>query len=147
MSKTRYRWWGYVKAVIRAYPELSARLRELRAAGVSQHTGAPGGHTGGAGRPTEAIATRTLPAQEQKELDAVEAAMEATKRLPDGEARLRLIDLVFWRQSHTLSGAAQQLHISYRSARRRQAAFILLVGQNLGLVKKLAPKSQKDDVE
>ena len=28
MSKPRYRWWGYVKAVIRAYPALDKVMRE-----------------------------------------------------------------------------------------------------------------------
>lgn len=77
---------------------------------------------------------RTLPdRQEQRELDAVEAAIRETALLLDGSARLELIELVFWQRSHTLQGAAMQVHISYASARRKEAAFVYLVARNLGM--------------
>ena len=145
MSKPRYRWWGYVRAVIRAYPELSRRLAELRHSPVTARYG-PSGGAGGPTSPVERAAIRGLPHPEQREHDAVEAAIEQTKTLPDAAARLRLVDLVFWRQSHTLQGAAREVHLSYASAKRRQERFILLVAQNLGLAEKLSHQSQKTDV-
>lgn len=145
MSKPRYRWWGYVRAVIRAYPELSRRLAELRHTPVTARYG-PSGGAGGPTSPVERAAIRGLPHTEQREHDAVEAAIEQTRTLPDAAARLRLVDLVFWRQSHTLQGAAREIHVSPRTARRRLSEFICLVAQNLGLLEKLASKSQKTDV-
>lgn len=133
MSRPRYRWWGYVKAVIRAYPALSARLRDLQTPGVSQHPGEGNAAPGRAGRPTEALALRTLPRQEQRELEAVQEALFETAALPDGGARVKLIQMVFWRRSHTLEGAAQALHWSYGHAKRIQERFICQVAKNLGL--------------
>ncbi|MCC8063697.1 MAG: hypothetical protein LIO70_01265 [Clostridiales bacterium] len=74
MSKPRNKWWGYVRRVLYEYPrmrsELDALQAPLQASGVSG-----GGHASGTGRPAEALALRTLPdRQEQRELEAVEAA-------------------------------------------------------------------------
>jgi hypothetical protein len=101
----------------------------------------------GTGRPAEQAAMKLLPPQNQRELEAVKASVQETSRLPDGEERVRLIAMVFWRQSHTLAGAALELHMSYRSAQRRHNDFILLVGANLGLVEKMGHKSQENGVQ
>ena len=71
---------------------------------------------------------------EQREKAAVEAALEETEQLPDGETRLRLVGAVFFAQTHTLQGAAMRGNISYRTARRRQNEFILRVGKHMGLL-------------
>ena len=146
MSKPRERWWGYVRACIRAYPDLKAQTMELHQTQTTPRYGGSGG-SGGPSDPVAAAALRTLHPQEQRELEAVEAAIQETARLPDGETRLAIVDLVFWRQSHTLQGAADQVHLSYRSARRRQENFIRAVAKNMGLTEKLAPKSQPSVVK
>lgn len=146
MSKPRDRWWGYVRAVIRAYPELRARAKELQRTAITPRYGASGG-SGGPSDPVASAALRRLPPQEQREYEAVEQAIWETASLPDGAARVRIIDLVFWRQSHTLEGAAQAVHLSYRSAQRRQNAFIRLVAQQMGLTEKLGQESQKSVIE
>lgn len=146
MSKPRDRWWGYVRAVIRAYPELRANAKELQRTATTPRYGGSGG-SGGPSDPVASAALRRLPPQEQREYEAVEQALWETASLPDGAARVRIIDLVFWRQSHTLEGAAQAVHLSYRTARRRQNEFIRLVAEKMGLVERLAPQSQKAVVE
>ena len=70
---------------------------------------------------------------EQREKAAVEAALEETEKLPDGETRLRLVGAVFFAQTHTLQGAAMREHMSYNSAQRRLSQFITLAGEKLGL--------------
>ena len=146
MSKPRDRWWGYVRAVIRAYPELRANAKELQRTTITPRYGASGG-SGGPSDPVASAALRSLPPQERREYEAVEQALWETASLPDGAARVRIIDLVFWRQSHTLEGAAQAVHLSYRSAQRRQNALIRLVAQQMGLTEKLGQESQKSTVE
>lgn len=83
---------------------------------------------------TEDIAIRELPKINQREYDAVRKAIEKTEKLPTGAERLQLIDLVFFRRTHTLDGAAMQIHCSYRTARRYHADFIVLVAGYFGLV-------------
>lgn len=132
MSRPRYRWWGYVKAVIRAYPELLARYDALHSPSVTAGYGnlAPGA---GPGDPTGRTALRELPRQEQRELEAVQKAIEKTAALPAGRERLLVIDLVLFKKSHTLDGAAMQVPCSVVTAKRYHGDFVRLTAEKLGL--------------
>lgn len=138
MSKTRYKWWGYVKAVIRAYPDHCAALASMREQTMTAaYDVTPRG--GGPGKPVEALALRTLPREDQREYEAVMAAAQETKRLQDGADRMKLIGLVFWKQTHTLEGAAQACNVSYKTACRWHNAYIRAVAGELGLIEKSWP--------
>ena len=77
MSKPRYDWWGYVKGMIRRYPQLKEEYEELhRQAMRVDYSGMPRG--GGSHRATEDLALRALPASKQREFDAVRKAIEST---------------------------------------------------------------------
>nr|DAO39298.1 MAG TPA: hypothetical protein [Bacteriophage sp.] len=65
---------------------------------------------------------------------AVEDAVEETGQLADGAERLRLIDLVLWKRTHTLQGAALACYVSERTAQEWHRQFIRLVGQKRGLL-------------
>lgn len=69
-----------------------------------------------------------------RERDAVYAAIEQTKQRADGDEQLELIDLVFWRRTHTLAGAAMMIPCSERTARRWHTEFIRRVAKNYGLL-------------
>ena len=145
MSKPRKRWWGYVRRVLYDYPRLRAELDELQ---QPHHYGESVGHGSGISRQAEALALHTLPdPDDQRDLEAVEAALAAQTHHVNGGQTLRLVRMVFFHRSHTLEGAAHVLHISYMTARRRQDAFIWLVAEKMGLTEKLNPKSQKSGVE
>lgn len=101
MSKPRYSWWGYIKAVIRRYPS----LMDAEVSGIAL-----------------------------REKEAVRAAVEATERLDNGADRLMVVDLVFWRRTHTLEGAAMQVHVSLRTAQEYHRQFIRQVAKNIGLL-------------
>lgn len=107
MSKPRYKWWGYVRAMIRDYPNAAANRGKMRKGSVAF-----------------------------KELQAVEQAVRETQALPDGQLHLKLIGLVFWRDTHTLQGAARVCGASYSTAKRWVAAFILAVARAYGLMEK-----------
>lgn len=68
------------------------------------------------------------------ELAAVKDAIEETEQLVDGAERLRLIDLVLWKRTHTLQGAAMAVYVSERTAQEWHRQFIRLVGQKRGLL-------------
>lgn len=61
---------------------------------------------------------------------AVEKAIETTRQLHSGEERIRLANMVFFEQSHTMEGAGAALYISPRTAQRWHADFIREVGRN-----------------
>lgn len=89
---------------------------------------------------------RELPEINRKEMDAVREAIEETRNLKTGNERLKIIRLVFWDRSHTVTGAAMQIPCSDRTAREWHRDFIYLVAQKYGLIEKIAPKSQKNGV-
>lgn len=86
----RKAWWGYIREILKRYPEEC----------------------------------------EEYEKTAVEKAMAETGARPNGEHKLRLITLVFFDQTHTLSGAAYEIGLGYITARRWQQEFIRCVARN-----------------
>ena len=113
MSKPRYRWWGYIKSIIRNYPALEGRYCQ----GTSL-----------------------------KERMAVQRSIEQTERMENGKERLQVVDLVFFKQTHTLEGAAMMVPCHYETARHWHSDFIKLVAQNLACWSNTHLKSQTLDV-
>ena len=151
MSRPRYKWWGYVKNMIRAYPGLRKEYDDLHRQSITANmSGMPGG--GAASRGTENIALKELPKAKQMEYDAVRKAIAVTEKMKNGSERLKIINLVFWKNSHTLQGAAMAIPVSYETAVEYHRDFIMIAayfrelvdGENLAGIQKLALKSQKD---
>ena len=75
-----------------------------------------------------------------------------TERLKTGKDRIRLIDMVFWKGTHTLAGAAMALNISYDTAIDYHGDFIMLTAYHKELItfdelkpaQKIALKSQNN---
>lgn len=133
MSKPRYDWWGYVKGMIRRYPQLAEQYNALHSQIVTaSYSGVPG--NSGAGRSVETLVIRELPGTKQREYEAVRRAIETTERMRTGAQRLRIIRLVLFEGSHTLQGAALTLPISYDQARMYHREFIYLVARYYGLM-------------
>lgn len=133
MSKPRYIWWGYARNMVRRYPELKEEYNERKEQRITRNFESTIKGTE-ASRSTENVALRQLPPSKQAEYDAVTKAIEKTKEKNNGEIRLLLIDMVFWKQSHTLDGAAYALGYSYENARRFHGDFLRLVGLYRGLM-------------
>lgn len=130
MSKPRYDWWSYIKAIIRRYPERLTEYRSLHTPSLSVAlTGLPGAKNN-TSDPTAATALREMPPRMQKEFDAVHKAVQDTLRSPNGQHKIKLISLVFWQRSHTLAGAAMQIPCSLRTAQEWHRMFIRRVAQN-----------------
>ncbi len=69
-----------------------------------------------------------------KEKQAVEAAIDQTKDIPTGEEQLKVIDLVYWKNTHTLRGAAMEIPCHYETARHWHTDFVKRVAKNFGLL-------------
>lgn len=133
MSKPRYKWWGYIKAVIRDYPMLMGQYYDLHnVSGVASVTGMP--HGSDVSRATENVALRELPLTEQREYEAVKRAVERTGAYNNGAQRLRVIDLVLWTRSHTVAGAAVEIGETEKLAGKWHGDFIRLVAGYYGLM-------------
>ena len=68
-----------------------------------------------------------------REVEAVRNAIDRTERLKNGTERLKLIDLVFFKQTHSLNGACLQCYTSEITGRRWHTEFIKAVCENLDL--------------
>lgn len=133
MSKPRYDWWSYAKGMIRRYPQLKQEYEELHTSSmIADYSGNP--HGSGASRTTECIALRELPTTSQREYEAVRRAIETTKQYKNGRQRMQIVQLVFWKRSHTIEGAAQQIPCSEITARRWHGDFIRMVAKFYGLM-------------
>lgn len=134
MSKTRYKWWGFIKAVIRAYPEHKADLMNMREQSIVPAYGTTGGGSG-VSRTAESVALRELPQDEMKEYEAVEKTIQDTLRYQNGTERMKLVEMVFFKRTHTLHGAAMALFVSYGTAKSWHNKFIEQTAKNFGLLK------------
>ena len=132
MSSPKFRWWAFVKAMIRDYPNLERSWREIHATNVTAGFSAmPRG--GGASRTVENIALRQMPPDDQKVYDAVSRAIELTRLLPEGKRRLDMIELVYWgSKPMPLKSAALHLFISERTAKRWHGTFVRCVATCYG---------------
>lgn len=133
MSKPRYDWWPYVKGMIRRYPSLEERYRDLHMPSMTaDYSGMP--KEGGGGRSVESLAVRELPSTQQREYEAVRKAIETTQRYRNGLDRLKVVRLVLWDRSHTLEGAALMVPCGVATAWRWHGEFIKLVAAFYGLL-------------
>lgn len=126
MSKPRYGWWSYAKYMVRQYPELKREYNLLHDQNITADPTRIPGHS--LARPTENTAARQLPPGRQREYEAVHKAIEQTKRLKNGEIRLAVIDMVLWKGTHNVDGAAMKLYICEKTARQYHGDFIRQVG-------------------
>ena len=127
MAKRRDNWREEAIQIIKDYPKLEKELKALRGCSVTPKlTGMPGG--AGNGRKVESAALRELPKDKQKRFDAVDLAMKFTKRnYENSKERIRVIELVYWKRTHTLQGAALTFPYSYDTVQGWHAEFIKLV--------------------
>lgn len=133
MSKPRDNWRPYVTNALRDYYSYRLIAKEAHSMSITAHYN-KGRGSREASRTTEQAALRTgLTRQQQRELDAIERARSTTRQGPDGKIRLKVVELVYFRGTHTIEGAAMQVHVSYNTAWRWTDSFIRLTAKYLGL--------------
>lgn len=131
MSKYKHWWFPNVARALKAYPALIAQKDALqRQKIIAKYS--PDPRAGGSTRATENAALKDLPPGEAAIVDAISSALDEISRRRDGDEIIRLIDLVYFRQTHTLQGAALSLAMSERTAQRKNGDFIQLTAKKLG---------------
>lgn len=70
---------------------------------------------------------------EQREQEAVQAAIDATERMKNGGSRLKIIRFVLWYGTYTMQGAALQIPCSKSLAAEWQRDFFKEVARNRDL--------------
>ena len=128
MSKYRHWWRPNVERALRVYPYLKASKQAAQEQSITpSYTGMPRG--GGISRTTENAATRHFSAQEEKILDAVDRAIAEVSKHRDGQDVLRIVEMVDFKRSHTLEGAAMALFMHRVTASDKRTRFVDLVGK------------------
>ena len=133
MSNPRYDWWRYVKGMIYRYPALCDQHSQAMAQKITPSYAAQPSSSESS-RTTEDLVARAMSRTNIREFDAVRLAIQQTENVKGGDAQLRLIRLIYWERTHTLSGAAMEVHISVPTAKRWHGDFIRRVAQNFGLL-------------
>lgn len=90
-----------------------------------QMTGMP--RAGGEHRTVEDVALRQLPPDEQLRFDAVEYALRTMKLFRSRDKRLAMVDMVYFRRTHTVFGAAVHLEVSSAATDRWNTEFLLAI--------------------
>lgn len=143
MSRPRHWWWASVRSAIRQYPALLAKKNEMQAMQVTKAVksikgrggelhdfyATPGG--GGNGRTVERLALAELPPAEERILDAVRLAIEATEAGRDGAEHMAMLRNYYFRGMR-MQDAADRAHIDMKTAQRWNGAFARHVARTLG---------------
>lgn len=135
MSTYKHWWHPNVARALKAYPALIAKKDELRKQNIIAKY-SPDPRAGGTSRATENIALKDLPPAEAALVDAISSALEEVSRRKDGDEIIRLIDLVYFRGTHTLYGAAAALNMTEVTAKRKNGDFIRTAAKKLGYLEK-----------
>ncbi len=114
MSKPRYDWWSYVKSIVKKYPALCVQFAHV--GDIDEDT------------PIEELGGVLL-----REYEAVRRAINATRRLPDGEDRLKVVELVHW-HGHTLTAAADTVGHPLLVVKRWAKDFVYFTAEAYGLL-------------
>ena len=133
MARVKYPWETYVKSMIIRFPQFKKELAAMRLPALVPPTDKVGSCQK-VSKPTEETALRELPPTKQRQYDAVQKAIEKTMTLPDGECRLKLIELMYWKQTHRLHGAAAEVGCCTRTAVTWHTMFIRMVGYYFGIL-------------
>lgn len=134
MGRAREPYWYYVKSIIKEYPKLEKELTTPLSPRLHVSLEAGGSRT--PANPTQDCVIHDLPPKKQRKYDAVSNAILKTRLTHPNTAsdRLKVIDLVYWKQSHTVAGAAMKVPCHRNIAGKWQGDFIKLVAEELDLV-------------
>lgn len=122
-------YYKQVRGMIRRYPSYAAALAELRS---RKSDGSAARSPGRVSRPTEWQALTQLPDPvAQAEFDAVQRAIDTTRRMTTGAARLDVIRVKYWsgNRDRDLFAAAAAIHYSHNQTWRFHTDFEQLVAR------------------
>lgn len=104
-------WRGEAKAALRAYPKAKRKQNENEMQITPAYGGAAVQHS--ASRTTENVALRQrITAYEENVISAVEFMMRMQCTYSNAQERMKMIELVHFKRTHTLIGAADIVHYS-----------------------------------
>lgn len=132
MSKYRYWWRPNIERMLKVYPYLKSLQSSEKSPRITALYGPQAGG-GGKHRGTEELALkRPLNAKEQEAVDAVDKAIEEIGKQRDGATVLKIVEMVDFKRTHTIEGAATALYMHRVTASDKRTRFVDCVGKHLG---------------
>lgn len=131
------RWIDQARQVAKEYRSNCLELAELQKARTyAQQASGGTGRSGKISKPVER-AVEQIAEQERmehlkKSIKAVDFALEMVALKPNGADTQKLFDMLYYHKTHTMLGAAQELHISERTARYYNRYFLKMVAISMG---------------
>lgn len=134
MSSPKDDWFRNAVWTVRNYPARRDEYNEIKAQSITASlTGMPG--SGQVSRSVENIALRQMAPMKQQEYDAVTKAINVTQQLPNGDARCRLVELMYWKGGKKdLCQVIPLIPVAEATGKRWHGAFIRLVGEFMGYI-------------
>lgn len=133
MSKQKRPWNSFARYMVYNYPALCREEKHLHDTTITPaYGGTPGG--GGLTDKTADAALRELPEAKRRQLEAVRQAITTVRASKNGDAKLKVIDLYYWKKSHKLYGAALEVGLSVHAVTNWNTEFLDLVAKNYGLI-------------
>lgn len=134
--KMPYKIKAYVEWQLRHYPEDKRQLERYKTdmipSATVQYDKDPV-NTGKVSNPTEtigiAMATNPYILSLERSIRAIEYVLRHTD-----DINTKLIELVYWRRTHTVSGAAEIVCLSQRAAYKRISKVLHAIAAELGLI-------------
>lgn len=133
MSKPKCPWKGFTRYMVYNYPNLCREEKHLHDTTITpSYGGTPSG--GGRTDKTADAALRELPEVKRRQLKAVRDAIATVRMSKNGDKKLKVIDLYYWKKSHKLYGAALEVGFSAHAVTDWNTEFLDLVAKNYGLI-------------
>lgn len=136
--KINYRVRSFLEWRLEHYPEDKRQVERYKQGlipSVTPNYGGSGGASSELSRPVESVALRTATDRYVVELERVIYAIDHVLARANPLDK-RLIDLVYFRGTHTVTGAAMVAHLSKSSAYRRINNVLVEIAAELGYVEK-----------
>ena len=119
-------WKKQARRALRDYPRLKRKQGDNEQQITPVYGGAAVQHS--ASRVTENVALRSaLTDAEANAINAVELAMYIQRKYTNGKARIRMMELVYFKRTHTIEGAAEIVHYSPEALWRWNAEILTAV--------------------
>lgn len=126
---------GYIEWRLEHYHEDKRQLNEARQELMPSNTPnySSDGGGGGNGRPSEALAMKLVSDryinETQRNIDAIDHVLDRLEPIDR-----KLVDLVYWKGTHTKEGAALALNMSRRTGYRHINVILQAIALELGLI-------------
>ena len=133
------RWIDKARDIAKEYKHNCQELQQIEEyLQVSTTSGGSPVVNGKISKPVEAAVERKMMQARyqylQQAVNAVENAMETVLRKPQGDLTIKLFNMVYYRKSYTLYGAAREIGISEATAKRYNTYFLKMVAISMGFL-------------